>query len=100
MRVYFSPIVGLEKVVNYEFSGDSITATIEGVSDVFDFTGTPNGKVDTMSVETELPLNPLIQAERMDGVLFVELMNPIPEEATEFQRFPNWIEVSEDNGEI
>lgn len=99
MSVYFSPIVGLDEIM-YEFSGDSVTATIGEVSDTFDFTGMPDGSIDIMSVETTLPFNPLIQVERVEGVLFVELINPIPYDATEFQRFPEWIEVGEENGEV
>ena len=100
MKIYFSPIVGLENTINYEFSKESITITVDGVSDVFDFTGIPDGSIDITSIETILPLNPLVEAEKKDGILFIKLLNPITKEATELEKFPEWVEVGEDNGEV
>lgn len=100
MRVYFSPIVGLADQIHYTFDNDKITATYKETTDTFDFTGMPDGQLDLSTLETTLEVSPIISAERVDGVLYVELLNPIPHEATEFQRFPEWIEVGEENGEV
>ena len=100
LRVFFSPIVGLADQIQYTFDKNKITATYKGTVDTFDFTGMPDGQLELSTLETTLELSPIISAERIDGVLYVELLNPISDDATEFQRFPEWIEVGEENGEV
>lgn len=94
MRIYKSPQVGAdEKRFEFEFSGETITAIFDGVSDTFDFTGFPDGEVDYSMIETVLEYNPILKATKVDGVLSVELLNFISEDATEAEKFPEWIEV-------
>lgn len=93
MRVFFSPIVGLADQIQYIFDNDNITATYKGTIDTFDFTGMPDGQLDLSTLETTLEVNPILSAERVDGVLYVELLNRIDEEDSEFHKFPEWIEV-------
>ena len=70
-----------------------ITVSFDGVTDTFDFTGLPDGEIDSSMVETVLEHNPIIRAKREAGVLSVEIMNFIPEDAQEADKFPEWIEV-------
>ena len=94
MRIYKSPQVGAdEKRFEFEFSGEMIVATFDGVNDTFDFTGFPDGEANYSMIETILEYNPIIRAKREAGVLSVEIMNFIPEDATEAEKFPEWIEV-------
>ena len=94
MRILMSPQVMLEdKKFDFVFSGDTITATFDGETDTFDFSGLPDGEVDFSKIETILPYNPILIARRLDGVLSVELLNFISEDASEFDKFPEWIEV-------
>ena len=94
MRIYKSPQVGVdEKRFKFEFSGEAITATFDGISDTFDFTGLPDGEVDFSMIETVLKCNPILKAQRVDGTLSVELLNFISEDASEAEKFPEWIEV-------
>lgn len=94
MRILMHPQVMLEgKKFDFAFSGESITATFDGDSDTYDFSGFPNGEVDFSMVETTLAYNPILIARRVDGVLSVELLNFISEDASELERFPEWIEV-------
>ena len=94
MRIYKSPQVGVdEKRFEFEFSGEMIVATLDGVSEIFDFEGFPDGEMDSFLVETALKYNPLISAKKVDGILSVELLNFISEDATEEEKFPEWIEV-------
>ena len=47
MRIYKSPQVGAdEKRFEFEFSGEVIVATFDGIEDTFDFTGLPDGEAD------------------------------------------------------
>lgn len=93
MKIYLSPQVN-EMVIGYSFSGEIITATINDITDVFDFTTFPNGKIEDMSsVETTLDFMPIISAERENGVLKIELLNCIKEDATHEECFPAWREV-------
>lgn len=63
----------------YEVSGDALTVrhTAGGseTSDTFDFTGTPDGQLDTDTIETTLPVQPILAAERVDGVLTVTVLD-------------------------
>ena len=94
MRIYKSPQVGAdEKRFEFEFSGEMIIATFDDVSDTFDFTGLPDGEVDYSMIETILEYNPILKATKVDGILSVELLNFISEDATEAEKFPEWIEV-------
>ena len=94
MRILMSPQVMLEdQRFDFVFSGESISATFDGETDTFDFSGLPDGEVDFSKIETTLPINPILIARRVDGVMSVELLNFISEDASELERFPEWIEV-------
>ena len=94
MRILMIPQVMLEdQRFDFVFSGESITATFDGDSDTYDFSGLPDGEVDFSRIETTLAYNPILIARRVDGVLSVELLNFISEDASELERFPEWIEV-------
>ena len=89
-----SPQVMLEdQRFDFVFSGESITATFDGETDTFDFSGLPDGEVDFSKIETMLPYSPILIARRVDGVLSVELLNFISEDTSDAERFPEWIEV-------
>lgn len=91
MFIKLSPVRS-DKTISYEFYGEIITVTIDEQVDRFDFSEVPNGRLE--EVETSLPLNPIVSAERIDGELYVELINFISSDATEEERFPEWQEVS------
>lgn len=87
MQVLFSPIRS-DKKMEYEFQDEKVIAMIDGQSETFDFSDFPDGKAE--NIETSLPINPIISAERKEGILHVELVNFIAEDATEEERFPDW----------
>lgn len=92
MMVLYSPQFNDRSTLTYTFEGDKITATLDGVVEVFDFTGMPEGKADGIEVEF-LPFNPIGEVERVNGVLKVVLLNFIGADATEAEKFPEWQEV-------
>jgi hypothetical protein len=92
MRVLYSPQVNPGQKITYKFQGETIVATFNGVvSDVFDFSGMPDGSA--VNIETILAVKPIVNAERVNGVLSVELLNFIDHDATEQEKFPTWQEV-------
>ena len=93
MRILFSPQVPVveRQRINYTFGNDVITAEIDGQTDTFDFSEMPDG--EAMNIETTLPVNPIISARRINGVLEVVLLNFIGPDATEDERYPDWQEV-------
>ena len=94
MRIYKSPQIRAdEKLFEFEFSGEVIVATFDGIEDIFDFTGLPDGEAYYSMIETVLEYNPILKATKVDGILSVELLNFISEDATEAEKFPEWIEV-------
>jgi len=59
-------------------------------TDVFDFTGMPDGVAIVSEFETILPLNPFISVKRVNGEIEIEVINFIGANATETERFPSW----------
>ena len=74
MRVTYSP-QRIDHTVSYAFDGDCITATMDGVSDVFDFSGLPDG--EAAGIESVLDPCPVLAARRVDGELHVTLLRAI-----------------------
>ena len=100
MKIKYSPSVAHDgRTLTYFFTGETIVATYNGVNDLFDFSDMPDGELainystGDLDVETILEVNPIVSAKRVDGVLYIELLKFIPRDATEDERFPDWIEV-------
>ena len=91
MLVKLTPQYNPNSVITYTFDSNRITATMDGVTDSFDFS--KMSKIDLRQIKTTLPLNPIVQAERVDGELYVTLINYIKKEATETELFPDFSEV-------
>ena len=99
MKILYSPCIS-EEIIRYTFNGEKIIAEIDEEIDEFDFTDMPDGILETFNfrtgeslVETILEHNPILSAKREKGILYVELLNFITEDATKEEKFPNWIEV-------
>lgn len=84
MRIKYSPQRS-DLPLSYQFSGDIITATMDGKSDTFDFAALPSGRAAI--IESVLNPCPVLAAERTsEGELIVTLLkhhgpNPTREEA-------------------
>ena len=91
MLVKLTPQYNPNSVITYTFDSNRITATMDGVTDSFDFS--KMSKIDLRQIKTTLPLNPIVQAERVDGELYVTLINYIKKEATETELFLDFSEV-------
>jgi len=74
--------------LSYHFSGETITATLDGQTDVFDFSGLPDGELDVSALETTLDICPVLAARRVNGQLEVTLLRFHGPDAPESERFP------------
>ena len=80
MRILFSPQVRDDNTIWYEIENQKITAKINDITDTFDFTDMPNGKLQLWDdegselIETVLDEVPILGAEKKDGVLTVEIL--------------------------
>ncbi|MGX8233944.1 hypothetical protein [Bacillus subtilis] len=95
MKILLSPQVPVNPIdkITYAFEEDVIRVTMpDGKTDTFDFTGLPDGELELGGVETVLEPNPLLSAKKVEGVLYVELLNYIGLDATEEEKFPEWFE--------
>lgn len=88
MRIFLSPQYNHLQKIEYEFQGEKIIAKIDGLEDEFDFSAMPDGVAE--HIETTLPVNPILEANRENGILYVKLLNFIDDDATEKERFPDW----------
>jgi len=93
IKVYFSPQVS-ERQIEYSFYGEAVTAKIGDTEDIFDFSTLPDGELDRgREIESTLPVNPIISARRIDGILHLELLNWIEPDAPYGSRYPEWCEL-------
>lgn len=80
MKVLLSPQVRDRNKIWYEIEEQKITATINDASDTFDFRDMPDGKLQMYDsdgesmIETALDEVPISGAEKIDGVLTVEIL--------------------------
>ncbi|GAA0767127.1 hypothetical protein GCM10008908_05810 [Clostridium subterminale] len=91
MKIYLSPQQNNEKI-EYSFNGEVVSVEYKGVKDNFDLSTFPEG-AQFEGVETTLDINPIVDVKRENGVLFVTLLNFISSNATEKEKFPEWMEV-------
>ena len=56
-------------------TGEQPVAIEAETVDTFDFTGTPDGQLDIASIETDLPIQPILAASRTDGQLTVTVID-------------------------
>lgn len=90
MKIYLSPQVSQSKI-EYNFDKDRLSATYKSKTDIFDFTEMPDGV--SVNIETTLEINPILSAKKEAGILYLELVNFISEDASEEECFPIWKEV-------
>ena len=102
MIIQLSPQVRVRNKIWYEITENKITATINDISDTFDFTDMPDGELQVWDddgnylIETELNEVPILSAEKIDGVLTVEILFTIGlEEKDERLLFPEPMTLNE-----
>ena len=80
MKILLSPQVRDRNKIWYDIEHQKITATINGVSDTFDFTDMPDGELQLWDdegndlLETTLSEVPILSARKENGVLTVEIL--------------------------
>ena len=88
MLVHYSPQRS-DRQLAYTFSApDVIEATLDGVTDRFDFSGLPDGELDVSALETTLDICPVLAARRVNGQLEVTLLKFHGPNAPVEERFP------------
>lgn len=88
MLVHYSP-QRADRQLSYAFPApDIIEATLDGVTDRFDFSGLPDGELDVSALETTLDICPVLAARRVNGQLEVTLLRFHGPDAPESARFP------------
>ena len=99
MKIFLSPIRS-DKEIEYQFQNETITVTLNGEQDTLDLSFIKEGHFEmlnedgTPKLKTTLPQNPIISIKRQNGELWVVVANYLGKNATEEERFPDWIEVS------
>lgn len=96
MKILYSPIVrypGQPDLI-YKIQGKIVQVTYGENSDSFDFSEMPDGEL--IDIETLLEINPINQAIKKEGELFLTLLNLIDDdEDSENILFPEWQEVQD-----
>ena len=104
MNILLLPQVRDRNKIWYELEHQKITATINGVTDTFDFTDMPDGILEThddegnILVNTALETIPISRAVKEDGVLYIDLLFSIDaEEDDDRLLFPEPMNLDEFN---
>ncbi len=99
MLIKFSPQRNDDKLT-YEFTGETIKATLNGITDTFDFSSLNEGdevarneETGQLEIETILPLLPILDAKRENGQVIVTVLTYHGKDAPESERFPEPLEV-------
>ena len=97
MIINFTPIVTYREENNYYLyhtEGDILYVTKGDITEAFDFTGFPNGVAQDI-VSDHFETSPVIEAERVDGTLYVTVERTLPEVVSEELAFPEPMDTSE-----
>jgi len=99
MKIYFSP-QRADKTIEYAFKGETITVTLDGITDTFDFSSLNEGdevarneETGQLEIETILPLLPILDVKRINGQIIVTVIKYHGKDAPENERFPEPLEV-------
>jgi len=99
MIINFSPQRCDDKLT-YEFTGETITITLNGATDTFDFSTLQEGdevarneETGQLEIETNLPILPILDARRENGQVVVTVLKYHGKDAPEDERFPAPLEV-------
>lgn len=100
MKILLSPQVRDNKKIWYKIEHQKITATINDVSDTFDFSDMPNGELELYDkdgnsiIQTRLEEVPIVTAKKTNGQLFVEILFSIDSvEKNPKLLFPEWVDI-------
>ena len=99
MLIIFSPQRS-DKTIEYEFEDETIKATLDGITDTFDFSSLNEGdevalneETGQLEIETNLPILPILDAKRENGQVIVTVLTYHGKDAPESERFPEPLEV-------
>ena len=99
MIVHFSPQRNDDKLT-YEFTGETIKATLNGITDTFDFSFLQEGdevarneETGQLEIETILPMLPILDVKRINGQIIVTVIKYHGKDAPYEERFPEPLEV-------
>lgn len=92
MKILYSPIVW-DKNIEYAFGAEKVSVTMDGVTDEFDFTTLPDENTAISDILVATLTQPIVSVKRINGETYVTVLNPISDDATEEEKFPEWIEV-------
>lgn len=90
MLVKLTPQINSENEINYEYEQEKLTVTLDGMVDTFDFSNVRELRPE--QIKTTLPINPIVAFERIEGVLYLTLLNFV-QGAVEYDCFPQFLEV-------
>ena len=99
MLINFSPQRNDDKLT-YEFKDETIKATLNGITDTFDFSSLQEGDIvarnertGELEIETTLPILPILNAKREGGQVIATVLKYHGKDAPEDERFPAPLEV-------
>lgn len=72
--------------IGYVVDGDILNVTIDGVTEEFDFTGLPEGRMTEIEPD-ELKVNPIVGAEKIGDEITIKLIRFYGEDEKEVYEF-------------
>lgn len=97
MRITYAP-QRIDHAISYTFDGECITVTMDGQSDVFDFSGLPDG--EAAEIISTLDPCPVLSAKRVNDELQVALLRAIPARPSVPEELEAWKRLWTDDLEV
>lgn len=84
MKIIYTPQRS-DMAVKYEFGEDKVIAYIDGNQETFSFREMPDGRAESITADN-LPVCPVMSAERVDGELTVTLLHWYGADAEDWEK--------------
>lgn len=87
MLVHYSPQRS-DRQLSYQFDGETITATLDGQTDTFDFSALPDG--ESAGINSTLYPCPVLSARRVNGELHITILRAIGPRPSDPEALESW----------
>lgn len=90
VKVLFSPQMNETDALDYQFEGEKVISILNGETEEYDFSTLTEGRAELE--ECSLPFCPIVEAYRINGVLYVRLIRFVTRYSPEEELYPDWEE--------
>lgn len=102
MKVFLRPQIRFDKFIKYDIYENILVVTIEGITETFDFSDFPDGKLilhddgGNLTIDSKLPEIPLMGAFKKNGETYIDIIFSVKDQE-EFNQIDklDWLDLEE-----